>query len=131
MAGAYFAFAPRRVMLSAMTRTPTASRPHMSEAYGIAAADAGDGLLPWSWARDRLAAARNYFLSTTRPDGRPHVMVVWGLWVDDVFYFCTSKRSVKARNLAANPGCVLCPGDADAAVIVEGRARELDDRERF
>ncbi len=109
---------------------PKASRPRMPS-YGLAPAEEGEGLLPWSWARDRLAAARNYFLSTTRPDGSPHVMVIWGLWVDDAFYFCTSKSSAKARNLAAQPRCVLCPGDADEAVIVEGAAVALDDREHF
>jgi hypothetical protein len=93
--------------------------------YGIVAEGEGDGLLPWSWATERLAAARNYFISTVRPDGRPHVMVVWGVWFDDAFWFCTSRDSRKARNLAANPRCVICPDDGDEAIIVEGTTAEL------
>jgi hypothetical protein len=107
-----------------MTAEPRASRPNMP-GYGIVPADEGDGLLPWSWARERLAAARNYFLATTRPEGGPHVMVVWGLWIDDTFQFSTGKTSRKAKNLAADPRCVVCPGDAEEAVVVEGAAADL------
>jgi len=96
--------------------------------YGLAAENEGDGLLAWSWAVERLAAARNYFLSTTRPDGGPHVMVVWGLWLDDAFWFSTGRASRKGRNLAANPRCVICPDDAEEAVIVEAAAAEVTDR---
>lgn len=98
-------------------------RPNMP-GYGIAGPKEGKGLLPWSWAQRLLEKAHNYFLSTTRPDGRPHVMPVWGVWAGGAFYFSTGATSVKARNMAANPQCVLCPEDAAEAVIVEGVARK-------
>ncbi len=98
--------------------------------YGIVSESEGEGLLPWSWARDRLAAARNYFLSTTRPDGSPHVMVVWGLFVDDTFQFSTSATSRKGKNLAANPRCVVCPEGGEEAVILEGTAGAIEDAAR-
>ena len=104
--------------------TPQASRPHMP-GYGISESD--EGLLPWSWATERLSRAHNYFVATTRPDGRPHVMPVWGLWLDDAFCFSTGARSRKARNLAGNPNCVVCPENAGEAVIVEGVAEEETD----
>lgn len=93
--------------------------------YGIVGASEGDGLLPWSWARERLAKARNYFLATTRPGGAPHVMPIWGLWLDDTFQFSTGKTSRKAKNLAAEPRCVIVPEGGEEAVIVEGVAGEL------
>ncbi len=99
---------------------PQASRPNLPSGYGILGRDEGKGLLPWSWAVERLAKARNYFLATARPDGRPHVAVIWGVWLDDRFYFLTFARSRKAQNLAKNPRCVLCPEHADEAIIVEG-----------
>jgi len=92
--------------------------------YGIAGPKEGKGLLPWTWARKRLEKAHNYFLCTTRPDGRAHVMPIWGVWCGDAFYFSTGAQSVKARNLSANPRCVLCPEDATESVIVEGVARK-------
>jgi hypothetical protein len=58
-------------------------------------------------------------------------MPIWGVWFDSTFCFSTGKNSVKARNLEANPNCVLCPGDADEAVIVEGMARKLVDRKKL
>jgi hypothetical protein len=117
-----------------MLTPPRASRPNMP-GYGILPESQGGGLLPWSWAEQRLVAARNYFFATTRPDaGGPHVMVVWGLWLEDVFLFSTGKTSRKAKNLAANAKCVVCPEGGEEAVIVEGAASELTDpalRERF
>ena len=71
---------------------PQADRPNMPE-YGLAEAEAGLGLLPWTWALERLQPARNYWLATTRPDGRPHVMPVWGVWVENRFYFSTGSQS--------------------------------------
>jgi general stress protein 26 len=93
--------------------------------YGIVDAKSGDGLLRWSWAVNRLSKTQNYFLSTVRKDGRPHVMAIWGVWVGSAFYFSTGKKSVKARNLAENASCVLCPGGADEAVILEGAAEKV------
>ena len=95
--------------------------------YGLPDAESGKGLLPWSWAVERLADAHNYWLSTVREDGRPHMMPVWGVWIDSAFLFSTGERSRKARNLAANPNCVVSPERGDEAVIVEGIARRVTD----
>jgi len=101
---------------------PKATRPDIP-GYGLP--KSAKGLLPWSWADQQLKKSREYFVTTVRPDGSPHVMIVWGLWIDNVFYFSTGKRSVKAKNLASNPGCVVTTGRADAAVIVEGEAESI------
>ena len=63
---------------------PRASRPDIPD-YGIP--DTPEGLLPWSWARERLEQALTYWIATVRPEGRPHVMPSWGAWVGDRFYF--------------------------------------------
>ena len=80
------------------------------------------GLLPWKWAEERLEKSHNYWITTVRPDGSPHTMVVWGLWLNGAFCFSTGKQSRKARNLAENPRCIVCTERADEAVIVEGQA---------
>ena len=100
---------------------PIASRPHMPD-YGLAE---GAGRLPWSWARERLEAAHNYWVCTTRPDGRPHAAAVWGLWLNETFLFSTATGSRKARNLTANVWCAITTERADEAVIVEGVAEAL------
>jgi hypothetical protein len=105
---------------------PRASRPNL-QGYGIVDENEGKGLLPWSWARERLARARNYFIATASPDGRPHLSVVWGLFIDDLFLFSTGRESRKGRNLAANPRCSIAPDDGEEAVLLEGTVSDLAD----
>jgi pyridoxine/pyridoxamine 5'-phosphate oxidase len=102
--------------------TPTASRPYMP-GYGMPKGK--EGLLPWSWAEQRLKRSHNYWIATTRPDGRPHLMVIWGLWIDGFFYFSSGAESRKAKNLANNPHCVIGTEMALEAVIVEGEVELL------
>jgi Pyridoxamine 5'-phosphate oxidase len=59
--------------------------------------------LPFSHAEEQLAEARNYWICTARPDGRPHSIPVWGFWIDRAPYLGTARASRKARNLAHNP----------------------------
>ena len=107
---------------------PAADRPHMP-GYGVPANK--KGVLPWKWAEQRLIRSHNYFLCTVRPDGTPHVMPIWGAWADGIFCFSTGRDSRKARNLAANPRCVICNEKVQEAVILEGRAEELLDPVRI
>ncbi|MSQ13998.1 MAG: pyridoxamine 5'-phosphate oxidase [Dehalococcoidia bacterium] len=100
-------------------RDPSASRPRMEASYGVEPVDAA-GMLAWSAVRDRLTNARNYWGATTRPDGRPHVMPVWGLWLDETFCFSTDVQSRKGRNLAAHANAVAHLESGDDVVIVEG-----------
>ena len=93
--------------------------------YGIAPADAGGGLLPWSWAVERLERAHTYWVATIGPQGRPHLAAVWGVWVGGAFHFSTGGRSRKARNLAADGRCSLSPQLAEESVVVEGVARRV------
>jgi PPOX class probable F420-dependent enzyme len=91
--------------------------------YGISSE--AEGLLPWSFATQQLTLARNYWIGSTRPDGRPHAAPVWGVWLDEVLYFGTGPGSVKARNLRANPALVVHLESGDDVVILEGTAEWL------
>ena len=106
---------------------PKASRPYWPDALSKAS-DATSGLKPWSWALERLEKSHNYWIATARPDGRPHLMIVWGVWWQDAFWFSTGPRSRKAKNIAANRHCVIGTEKADEAVILEGTAHEISDR---
>ena len=105
---------------------PVASRPHMP-GYGLLDARKGTGLLPWSWARERIERSHDYWVATARPDGRPHIMPVWGAWLDDALWFSCSRASRKARNLAAQPACSVATDNAYEPVVIEGRAELVDD----
>jgi nitroimidazol reductase NimA-like FMN-containing flavoprotein (pyridoxamine 5'-phosphate oxidase superfamily) len=101
---------------------PQSSRPLMPEGYGVPETD--EGLLDWSWATERLEQARNYWFSTVRPDGRPHAMPAWAVWIDGALYFEGSPLTRRARNLAANASIVVHLESGDEVVILEGEARD-------
>lgn len=107
---------------------PRADRPHMP-GYGILNAGEGRGLLPWSWATERLAASHEYWLATVRPDGSPHVMPVWGLWHDGCVWFSCSGDARKARNLTDEPRCVVTTDNAVEPVVIEGVAERVTGHE--
>jgi hypothetical protein len=104
-------------------KLPIASRPVMPAAYGTTKSTTG--MLDWTWARERLTNSHNYVVVTVRPDGRPHAMGMHGLWFDDDFYFGTADTTRKAKNLAANPNCILVNEQLDELVIVEGTAKQI------
>jgi hypothetical protein len=99
----------------------------MPKDYGILGEDAGSGLLPWSRVNERLEASRNYWVHTTRTDGRPHVKPVWGLWFEERFYFATSPKSVTGENISANPSLSVNLESGDDVVILEGTAEAVTD----
>ncbi len=93
--------------------------------YGVQNPDEGTGLLPWSWAEERLRSSHDYWLASTWPDGRPHVMPVWGLWIDGALWFCSSLGSRKARNLLRDGRCVVATDDPLEPVVVDGVATQV------
>ena len=92
---------------------------------------AGDEAVPWREAERLLAEAELYWVSTVRPDGRPHVTPLVGVWVDGALHFTTGADEQKARNLAANPGVALTTGTntwaAGCDVVVSGTAVRVVD----
>ena len=65
---------------------------------------------PWAEAREHLMTAKVYWLSTVRPDGRPHVTPIASVWLDDTLHFSTGQTERKAKNLALNPHCAITTG---------------------
>lgn len=101
-----------------------AERPEMS-AYGVH--DDLDGVLPWSWAEERLIGNKNYWVVTADGTGRPHALPVWGIWQRDPgrFVFSCAPTARKARNIAVNPQVCVTVADTVECVSVEGTARVL------
>jgi hypothetical protein len=97
--------------------------------YGVVGATAGAGLLPWSWAADRLVGSHDYWVATVTPAGTPHVMPVWGVWADGAFWFSSSVGSRKARNLAVEPHATVTTADPQQPVVVEGVVETARDAE--
>jgi hypothetical protein len=100
-----------------------AGLPHVPADYGL---KPRKQYLPFTHAEQRLAKSRNYWICTTRPDGRPHSIPVWGFWIDGALYFGTGRASRKARNLAHHPAVSIHLDSGDDVVILEGTALEVD-----
>lgn len=81
--------------------------------------------LPWAWAAGQLDRAFNYWIATTRPDGRPHTRPVWGLWLDGAFWFTTG--SLAAGNLAQQSAITVHLESGNESVIIEGVAEQVTD----
>ena len=101
-----------------------ATEPVMDLAARFSSSDATP--TPWAEARLQLEQAELFWLSTVRPDGRPHVTPLITVWLDDVLYFCTGPDERKAKNLAMNPSCILTTGcntlGEGLDVVLEGDA---------
>jgi Pyridoxamine 5'-phosphate oxidase len=78
--------------------------------------------LPWRDVKRDLEEAPNYWVASTRPDGRPHVVPRDGLWLDDTWYYGGSDDTVHNRNLQHNRSLAMHIGDGMKAIIVEGKA---------
>jgi Pyridoxamine 5'-phosphate oxidase len=100
---------------------PRVDRP-VVPGYGIP--DTIDGVLPWTWARDRLERATIYWLATAGSDAAPHLVPIWGAWVADRWYV-EGGATRWQRHLRENPQLAIHVEFGDEVVIVEGRAIEL------
>lgn len=97
--------------------------------YGTLPADQGSGLLPWAWAVGQLHRSHDFWVSTVRPDGRPHTMPVWGVWEDDALWFSSALRSRKIRNIVAGSAVSVATQDPLNPVVVEGTAEIVTEEE--
>lgn len=93
-------------------------RPNMPH-YGVAS-EQTDGMLTWDWVEGQMIQARNYWLCTTCPDGKPHAVPIWGAWVKGSLFMATDQNSVKARNISRNNRVVVHLESGDETVILEG-----------
>ena len=81
-----------------------------------------------------LQGYRSIWLSTTRPDGRPHAAPVWYWWDGRYLYFATGEKTQKAKNLAHQNWVVFQAGDGDDVIILQGCAERItntDELERI
>ncbi|MFF3374567.1 pyridoxamine 5'-phosphate oxidase family protein [Streptomyces sp. NPDC002680] len=90
---------------------------------------------PWPETEARLTAAELFWISTVRPDGRPHVTPLPAIWSRGALHFCTGPEERKARNLAQNPQVVLTTGTSTwnkgYDLVVEGEAVRVSDDDRL
>jgi PPOX class probable F420-dependent enzyme len=77
----------------------------------------------------RLRSELIIWLSTVRPDGRPHLVPVWFLWDGATFLIFSQPKDLKLRNLRQNPNVVLAletRAQGNEVVLIEGQAAVLE-----
>ncbi|MFC7405936.1 pyridoxamine 5'-phosphate oxidase family protein [Georgenia alba] len=105
--------------MSAST-SPRIDRPDLPEGYGLP--ESSDGLLSWRQVEERLTSALHYWISSIRPDGRPHSVPRWGVWVSGRFYYDGAPTTRHTRNVERNPAVTLTLESGTEVVIVEGES---------
>jgi hypothetical protein len=99
---------------------PKRIRPDIPKEYGVS--KTAKGMLEWSWVSDQLKQAKNYWLVSTYPDGRPHTVPSWAAWVDNKLYFSGGDMTRHHKNLLVNPGMIAHLESGSEVVIVYGTA---------
>ncbi|USQ76622.1 pyridoxamine 5'-phosphate oxidase family protein [Ornithinimicrobium cryptoxanthini] len=98
--------------------SPYVGRPEMPEGYGVP--ETSEGLLSWAEIETRLERAKHYWLSSVRPDGTPHSVPRWGVWLEGRFWYDGAPTTRHTRNVEQNPAVTLTLESGTEAVIVEG-----------
>ena len=79
---------------------------------------------------ERLRSEPTVWLSSIRPDGRPHVVPVWFTWDGAIVDLFSKPNAQKVRNVRAHPEVMLAVGRPDAewdVELIEGTASVLEE----
>lgn len=96
--------------------SPKITRPIFPKGY----VDKPASFLTWDWVAEQLIESNHYWLCSVRPNGRPHVVPRWGVFLDNKFYYDGSPETLHARNLLQNPHVTLNLESGSKAIILEG-----------
>ncbi|MCQ3938915.1 MAG: pyridoxamine 5'-phosphate oxidase [Chloroflexi bacterium] len=97
-------------------KLPRVTRPKLPGGY----ADHPTSQVSWKYVEERLTASKQYWMCSVRPNGRPHVVPRWGVYLDGKIYYDGSPDTVHARNILKNPSVTVHLEDGWKAVILEG-----------
>ena len=100
-------------------KTPQITRPVFPKGY----VDNPTASLTWEYVAQRLSESKNYWLSTVRPDGRPHVVPRWAVYLNGKIYYDGSPETRHAQNLVQNPHVSLHLESGDQVIIAEGLSK--------
>jgi len=96
--------------------TPKISRPKFPRGY----VDNPVSYVDWSWVAAQLTDSKHYWLCSVRPDGRPHVIPRWAVYIDGKIYYDGSPETRHAQNIVLNPNISVNLESGDHVIILEG-----------
>jgi general stress protein 26 len=101
-------------------------RPSVPE-YGIS--NNQIGMVSWNQVNEWMDESKNYWINSSKPNGNPHSRPVWGIWMENNFYFGGGSKTQNATNLRNNPKIIVHTESGEKVVIIEGTAKTFDDKE--
>lgn len=104
---------------------PRRTRPDIPPEYGVPQTE--EGMVEWAWVVDQLQRAKNYWLITQYPDGRPHCVPSWGAWVAGKLYISGGDMTRHSKNLITNPNIIVHLESGDQVVILYGVSERVTD----
>ncbi|MEP7134458.1 MAG: pyridoxamine 5'-phosphate oxidase family protein [Chloroflexota bacterium] len=99
--------------------TPKISRPKFPKGY----VDNPASYVTWDWVAEQLTVSENYWLSSVRANGKPHVVPRWGVFIDNKLYYDGSPETRHAQNILQNPHVTLHLESGYKVVILEGQSK--------
>jgi nitroimidazol reductase NimA-like FMN-containing flavoprotein (pyridoxamine 5'-phosphate oxidase superfamily) len=98
------------------------TRPKFPKGY----VDKAVSFLTWDWVARQLTESKNYWLCSVHPDGRPHVIPRWAVFVDGKIYYDGSPETRHNRNIEINPHISVHLESGTEAIMLEGTSRAAD-----
>jgi hypothetical protein len=95
---------------------PKITRPKFPKGY----VDTPISEVPWDYVEEKLTNAKHYWMCSVRPNGRPHVVPRWAVYLDGKLYYDGSPETRHARNILENPNITVNLEDGQKAIILEG-----------
>src|SRR5262249_35144366 len=95
------------------------TRPDFPKGY----VDKPVSFVTWDWVATQLTESKHYWLCSVRPDGRPHVVPRWCVYVDGKIYYDGSPETRHAINISSNPNVAAHLESGWEAIILEDIAR--------
>ncbi len=80
----------------------------------------------WRAIEARLGREPVIWLATVRDDGRPHLVPIWFIWLEERIYIATGSDTQKFVNISRNNEVALSLPNADNVIIMEGEAHIAD-----
>ena len=102
--------------------TPKISRPKLPKGY----ADNPASYVDWEWVAEQMTESKNYWLSSVRPNGSPHVVPRWGVFIDNKFWYDGSPETRHAQNIMKNPNVSLHLESGNQVVMMEGISKSAE-----
>ena len=95
------------------------TRPTFPQGY----ADKPISYLTWEWVTAQLTESKHYWLCSVRPNGHPHVVPRWCVYVDGKICYDGSPETRHTLNLRSNPNVTVHLESGAEVIILEGTCR--------